>query len=80
MSDAAIHKPLRVSYEGSGVPYLVLPESRLAEVRRFLDGRGIRYWVEEEVISMDGGPEEAWINFDRGADAPAIQAILDDVG
>ncbi len=79
MTDAATQKPLRVSTDGTAGPYIMLPVSQLDEVRRLLDSRRIRYWVEENAISLDGGPEMTVINLGRGGDAAAVQAILDSV-
>ena len=48
------------------------------EVRQLLDDHGIRYWVEEDVISLNGRPETAVIDLGRGADVDeAIEAVLD---
>jgi hypothetical protein len=77
MTDATTKKPLRVLTDGTTRPYIVVPVSQLDEVRRLLDSRRIGYWVEEEAISLDGAPEVAVINLGRGADAAAVQAILD---
>lgn len=77
MTDAITKKPLRVSTESTMGPYIMTPVSRMDEIQRLLDSRGIRYSVEENVISMDGGPEIGVINFGREEDTAAIQAILD---
>lgn len=77
MTDATTQKPLRVSTDGTAGPYIMVPVSRLDEIRRLLDSRGIRYWAEENAISLDGAPEIAVINLGRGVDAAAVQAILD---
>jgi hypothetical protein len=77
MTDAMTLKALRVSTEGTAGPYIMLPFSQLDEVRRLLDGRGIRYWVEENAISMDGGPETVVVNLGREGNAMAVQAVLD---
>ncbi|MGA2035811.1 MAG: hypothetical protein ABSG68_26490 [Thermoguttaceae bacterium] len=79
MTDTATKKPVRVSTDGTAGPYIVVPVSQLDEVRRLLDSRHIGYWVEEDVISFNGAPEEAVIDLGRGADAAAVQAILDSV-
>jgi len=79
MTDAATQKALRVSTDGTAGPYIMLPFSQLDEVRRLLNGRGIRYWVEENAISINGGPEIVVINFGREGDAAAVQAVLDGV-
>lgn len=79
MIDAMTRKPLHVSTEGAAGPYISLPVSQLDEVCRLLDEHKVRYSVEEEVISLDGGPEIAVIDFGRNADALAVQAILDSI-
>jgi hypothetical protein len=77
MIDAMTRKPLHVSTDGTAGPYIMLPVSQLDEVRQLLDDHGIRYWIEEDVISLNGAPETAVIDFGRGADVDAIQAVLD---
>ena len=77
MTVATNPKPLRVSTEGTAGPYIMLPWTQVAEVRQLLDSRHIRYWVEENVISLNGSPEIAVINLGRGGDAVTVQAILD---
>jgi hypothetical protein len=72
-------RPLRVSTDGTAGPYIDLPASQLAEVQQLLDSHGIRYQVEEDVISFNGEPEEATIDLGRRGDAEAVQAILDSV-
>jgi hypothetical protein len=77
MTDATTKKPLRVSTQGTTGPYIMVPVTQLDEVRRLLDGRRIRYWVEENAISLNGSPEIVVINLGRGGDAAAVQAVLD---
>jgi hypothetical protein len=79
MTDTTTKKPLRVSTDGTAGPYVLVPVSQLDEIRRLLDSRTIRYWVEENVISLNGSPEIAVINFGRRGDAAAVQAVLDSV-
>jgi len=77
MNDSTTEQPLRVSTDGTAGPYIMVPVRQLDEVRRLLDGRGIRHWVEENAISLNGAPEVTVINLGRGADAGAIQRVLD---
>lgn len=79
MTDTKTKKVLRVSTDGTAGPYIMVPVSQLEEVRRLLEVRGVRYWVEENAISLDGAPEVAVINLGRGGDADAVQAVLDSV-
>jgi hypothetical protein len=79
MTDVTTKKPLHVSTDGTAGPYIMLPVSQLAEIRQLLEGHGVRYQVDEVVISLNGAPEDAIIDLGRGADAGAIQAILDSI-
>lgn len=79
MTDATTQARLRVSSEGTMGPYIRVPFSQLEEVKQTLDGSRIRYWVGENAISLDGGPEFVVIDLGRAADASAIQAVLDSV-
>jgi hypothetical protein len=79
MNDAMTRKRLHVSTDGGVGPYIMVPFSQLADVRQVLDDHGIRYVVEEDVISLDGAPEVAVIDLGRAANADEIQAILDTV-
>jgi hypothetical protein len=79
MTDVTTQKLLRVLSHGTVWPSLDVPFVQLEEVQRLLDGHGINYEVEENVVSIDGGPEYALVWFDRGADEKAIQTVLDSV-
>ncbi len=79
MIDAMTRKRLHVSTDGGAGPYIMVPFVQLADVRQVLDHHGIRYAVEEDVISLDGAPEVAVIDLDHAANADAIQEILDTV-
>jgi hypothetical protein len=77
MTDAATHKPLRVSTDGTAGPFIMVPLNQLDQVRQLLDRHRIRYWVEENAISLDGGPYITVINLGREGNAVAVQALLD---
>jgi hypothetical protein len=79
MIDTTVQKPLSVSTEGKGRPYIMVPVIQLNAVKSLLDTYQIRYWVDEEAISLDGGPEVTVINLFHGADSAAIQRILNSV-
>jgi hypothetical protein len=78
MNDAQTQKPLRVRTDEIAAPYLRVPFSQLDQLRERLNRHAIRYWVDSQVISVDGGPEIAYVNFDRRNDPARIQAILDE--
>jgi len=79
MIDSTTRKPLRVSTEGTAGPFIEVPDSQLDELRQVLDSHGVHYWIEEEVISLNGGPYIAVVNLGRAGDANAVQAILDSI-
>jgi hypothetical protein len=55
----------------------MVPVGQLNEVRGLLESHQIRYWVDENAISLDGQPAVAVVNFGRGTEGPKVQAILD---
>jgi hypothetical protein len=79
MTDVTTNQRLEVSVGGNARAYITLPLSQLDTVRRLLDSRGIRYWVDDYVISMNGEPEEALINLARETNASEVQELLDSV-
>lgn len=79
MIDAITSKSLYVSTDDVAGPYIMVPVSQLADLRDLLEKHQIHYLVEEDAISLDGAPEIAVVDLDRGADVAAIQAILDRV-
>jgi hypothetical protein len=79
MTDISTNRPLRVSTDGTAGPYIMVPLDQLEDVRHALDGKGVRYWVDEVAISVDERPFIATINLGRAGDASAVQAILDNV-
>lgn len=79
MIDTAL-KSLKVWRSDKAGPSLMLPYSQLDEVRRLLDEHQIRYWVDEQVISVDEEPFVAFVEFYRSENADQIQALLDSKG
>ncbi len=77
MTDATTQQRLRVSTDGTAGPYITVPLSQIDEVKRLLDRHRIRYWVEENAISLNGGPYISVVNLGRDGNAQAVQAILD---
>jgi hypothetical protein len=76
--DVVTKKPLRVLTAGPDVPpYIRLAYEQLDELRRVLDAHDIPYRVRENIISINGGPEMTVVYLTRGADAGAVQALLD---
>jgi hypothetical protein len=70
---------LRVSTDGGAGPYIMVPASQLDQVMALLKADKISFWVDEEVISLDGQPEIAVVNLGHGNDPVAIQRLLDSI-
>lgn len=79
MIDTTTQHRLRVSTDGTAGPYIMVPVSQLEEVKTLLYRNRIHFWVDENAISLNGTPEIAVINLGRGANAAAVQNILDSV-
>lgn len=77
MVDTFSGRLLRVSRDGRAGPYLILPYGQLPAVQEILKRAQISFWVDENAISMSGGPVQTVINFNRHADADQIQRTLD---
>ncbi len=79
MIDTTTNEPVRVLKYDSARPYIVVPELQLQQVTDVLDANKVSYWVDEEALSMDGGPEITFINLGYGTDPAAIQRLLDSI-
>jgi hypothetical protein len=79
MVDELTKERLKVSTVGTAGPYIELAESQIPAVRELLERHEVRYWVEENLISINDSPFVGVINLGRNGDAEAVQAILDSV-
>ena len=79
MIDTTTSKPITVETDGGEWPYIILPAVKLDEVRALLDTNGIRYWVDAEFLSLDDGPEVAFVNLQRQTDPVRVQQLLDGI-
>ena len=79
MIDVVTKNQLYVATDGTAGPYIMVPLDQLDEVRRLLDQHNIRYSVDEDTISLNGEPFMTVVDLGRGADAAAVQTILDGV-
>jgi hypothetical protein len=75
--DTMTRNTLKVSTVGTVGPFIRLAYSQLPELQHLLDQHQIRYWVSENVISWNGGPETVVVNLGRSGDAVTVQTILD---
>jgi len=79
MVDMITHKQMTVHNEGEAGPYIMVAVDQLEPIRTLLNEHRIRYWVDEDAISLDGKPEVTVINFGSSIDAGRLQQILDQV-
>jgi hypothetical protein len=79
MIDAITKKPITVIAPDPEWPYLIVPETQLKAVCALLDSGRISYDVDEEVLSVDEGPEVGFIDIRCGTDPALIQRLLDRV-
>jgi hypothetical protein len=77
MTDTVTRKPIKVETHGGELGYIRIPLAQLDTVTAVLDANKVPYWVDEEALSMDGGPEITWINLDEDADLALVQRLLD---
>jgi len=80
MIDVATKKPLHVATDGGAGPYIMVSVNQLEQLRQLLVSANIPHYVEEEVVSLDGGPEIGVVDLGRGADPKAVQVLLDSAG
>ncbi len=79
MIDVTTRRPLYVSSAGDAGPYILVSVEQLAAVTHLLDSHRISYWVDEEALSIDDGPEITVINLDHGCDPKTVQRLLDSI-
>ncbi|HVA47775.1 MAG TPA: hypothetical protein VNH11_15510 [Pirellulales bacterium] len=79
MIDAVTQKRLCVSTEGAFAPFVVVPLNQLDTVLAALDANKLSYRLDDEVMSVDGKPEVAFVNLERGSDPVSVQRILDNI-
>ncbi len=80
MIDAITDKPLQVTDTDGGPAIFDVPARQVEEIQRLLSAHGIRYWVDEDYFSFEGGPETTIIYFGHAGDSKKVQSILDNAG
>jgi len=79
MIDAATNQTLNVQARAAGWSTLRLLEDQLSEVCQVLDANGFRYRIDQNIISLNGGPQMTQIHFGQEIDVAAIQKALDGI-
>ena len=77
MTDKHTGRRLVVSKDGRSGPYLIIPLMQVNDVRRVFDQSGIRFWVDETAISLDGKPATTVVNFGKSVSPDTVQSLLD---
>jgi hypothetical protein len=77
MINMITRQPLRVSTDGEAGPYIMVPAAQLDKVEALLEANQVPFWVDEEVLSLDGKPEVGVINLGRGSNPARVQSLLD---
>ncbi len=79
MIDTIPRKPIKVETNWGVEPYIDVPLEQLNAVKALLDANQVSYWVDEEVLLIDDGPEIALIMLDEHTDVEMVQRLLDNV-
>jgi hypothetical protein len=81
MNDTTTQKPLQVlNYANTGKGgTIIVPMDILDKVKTVLDANKVFYWVDEEALSIDDGPEVTFITLSQKCDPNKVQQILDSV-
>ncbi len=66
-----------VSTEGDAGPYIIAPVSQISAIQDLLRTNEIPYWIDDDVISLDGRPAVGIFNLGRSSDPLKVQALLD---
>jgi len=79
MRDKSTGSRMRVSTDGRGGPYIVVPYLQLDEVKHVLERAGVHYWAEMNAVSVSGMAAMSVINLGKGCDVAKVQQHLDNV-
>jgi hypothetical protein len=79
MTDTITKERVAVHTFKNARPRIELSVAQLERLTNLLDARQIPYWVAEESLSWEGGPEMIWVTLERKTDAEVVQRLLDSV-
>lgn len=79
MIDSITRTPIEVSTDGNAGPYIMVPVNQLDQVVTLLNDGHLGYWVDSDAISIEGEPEIAVVNLERGIDVSGLQQALDNI-
>lgn len=79
MIDMVDKKPIQIEMGGNAPADFSVPVQQLDQVRALFDANHIKYWVGEEYLSIDDGPEIAFVTISRNSDPELAQRLLDSV-
>ena len=80
MIDTITRKPITVDTDGEKEGgYLDIPLEQLDPVVTLLQANAVPHWVDEEALSMNGGPFVITVTLASRADPVLVQRLLDSV-
>jgi hypothetical protein len=77
MIDTRTRRPLRVQTSAGAGAFIMLRLDQVARVSPLLDANEVKYWIDDEAISIDGRPAVTVINLSRNQDPEFVQRLLD---
>ena len=77
MTDIVTKKPIKIEMGGDAPADFSIPYQQLDQVRALFDANHIECWVDDEVLSIDDGPEIAFVTISRRSDPELAQRLLD---
>ena len=75
MIDQMTNKPVRIFPNST----IIVPLAQLDELKAVLDANKVRYEIDDEVLSVDGKPEVAFVDLEPGSDRRNVQQLLDSI-
>jgi hypothetical protein len=77
MTNTTTKKPILISINKNALPHIMVPLAQLEQLRTLLDANDIHYWVSEQVVSIDGKPEIAFVNLRQETIPDDVRQFLD---
>jgi len=77
MIDSMNQARIVLSSDGTAGPCIMVPLDQLETVKSMLRENQVSFWVDANVISLNGQPEIAVVNLGRRESAEHIQRLLD---
>jgi hypothetical protein len=76
MTDTSKQRPVQVRTVDD-ISYLRVPEELVERIHKLFEENNVPHWVENLILSVDGGPRMVVIHLSRKADPRRAQELLD---